>query len=250
MAKMRSPNYPAIGLAEALPKVAALHRKIYRHKVPKEAIAKELGYGGLNGASLPILSALLKYGLLEGTAETMGLSDDAETLTVDGPDQLSRVEAMRRVASRPQLFADLDAAFPGVLPTDSVLEGFLIKKGFIHKAAADAVRSYRETRDLVSQSEAAYKLAMASRDQTGIANSEDDEPEPEHPTPSERLRARVQRQNQTHEPDLVLKIGPDTFVVVEFKGPVTKRAIDKLVTYFEQNKDLYPDGSEQREPPA
>jgi len=42
------------------------------------------------------------------------------------------------------------------------------------------------------------------------------------------------------EPDLKFPIGPDCVVVIDFKGPVSQRAIDKLIKQLELVKDNYP----------
>src|SRR5690348_4606768 len=67
MARVRSPNYPAFSLPEALARIKTIHTAEQHLAAPKEVIAKHLGYNGLNGASLKAISALTKYGLLDET---------------------------------------------------------------------------------------------------------------------------------------------------------------------------------------
>jgi len=62
--KEPQPQLPGDQPSEAIEKVRAIHDKDRRNKVPKEVIAKHLGYAGLNGASLTVISALSKYGSL------------------------------------------------------------------------------------------------------------------------------------------------------------------------------------------
>ena len=69
MARIRSPNYPTIGLAIAIEKARAVLKTEGKNAVAREAIAKALGFGSLNGASATMLSALSKYGLLENVGE-------------------------------------------------------------------------------------------------------------------------------------------------------------------------------------
>src|ERR1700733_12477276 len=63
--RVRSPNYPALSLPDALVKVASVYRELHTHAAPREVIAKAMGYSGLSGASATAVSALHKYGLLE-----------------------------------------------------------------------------------------------------------------------------------------------------------------------------------------
>jgi len=242
MAKNRSPNYPAISLPEAIEKVRAIHDKDRRNKVPKEVIAKHLGYAGLNGASLTVISALSKYGLLEGKGDAMGVTDAGVALLFDAPGSQERMDALRRAAGAPALFAELDKAFPNGAPSDAALEAHLMKRNFIRRAALDVIRAYRETKELVSQEEEAYNASTmregieeGTRIDRALHGGQGDRPGKERQGPqSTRLPSA--------EPDLVLKVGPDCYAVVEFKGgPVTQAAIDKLLDYFARNRDLYPE---------
>ena len=65
MARVRSPNYPAISLPDALTRVKTIHDAEQHLAAPRNVIAKHLGYNGLNGAALTTISAISKYGLLE-----------------------------------------------------------------------------------------------------------------------------------------------------------------------------------------
>jgi ribosomal protein L37AE/L43A len=61
--KTRSPNYPAMSLEEALQRLRVIYDKQRRYPTTRDVLAKLLGYGGVNGASATVLSALGKYGL-------------------------------------------------------------------------------------------------------------------------------------------------------------------------------------------
>ena len=75
--RIRSPNYPALGLPDALAKAAGIYRVLHNHAGPREVIAKAMGYTGLNGASATAISALHKYGLLERSGEENKISERA-----------------------------------------------------------------------------------------------------------------------------------------------------------------------------
>src|SRR5262245_17261888 len=75
MTKARSPQYPAIGLKEAVDKIAAVYHKDYQNKTTREVVAKHMGYDSLHGKALGVLSALGKYGLLEGRGDEYQVSD-------------------------------------------------------------------------------------------------------------------------------------------------------------------------------
>lgn len=157
MAKARSPSYPAIGLKEGLEKVKLVYAKDYTNKVPKTVIASHMGYKSLSGASLPILAALNQYGLLEGRGDETCVSDLALAIIVHEPGTSGdRLQALTEAAGRPELFSELDRKFPAGNASDAAVRAYLLTERFIPSAADTAIRSYRETKELVDAERRAY----------------------------------------------------------------------------------------------
>src|ERR1700687_1570285 len=156
MARTRSPNYPYIGLPAAIERVRKLYDKDHRNRMSREVVVKHLGYGSLNGISLSVISALIKYGLLESIDSDLQVSSDAVTILVDPPDSTERAQALRKAAFKPDLFGGLHKHFGGQLPSEANLLAHLQKNGFTANAAAQAARSFRETMQLVSQQAPGY----------------------------------------------------------------------------------------------
>ena len=69
MTKARSPQYPSIGLKEAVEKITAVYNKDYQNPIPRSVAAKHMGYDSLHGKALGVLSTLAKFGLLEGRGD-------------------------------------------------------------------------------------------------------------------------------------------------------------------------------------
>ncbi len=65
MNRMRSPNYPAIGLDEAIKAVEVVWSKEKRTAVPIEVLGKAMGYKSVSGPVRTKTAALRKFGLLE-----------------------------------------------------------------------------------------------------------------------------------------------------------------------------------------
>jgi len=150
MAKSRSPEYPAIGLREAVEKVrSAYSGGIYQSLVSKKALAEAMGYKSLSGASLPVLSALAKYGLIEGRAGDTRISDLAVSIIAHEPGTPERAKAIRDAASKPELFVDIDGRSHNGKTTDAAIRSYLLTRKFIPPAADAAIRAYRETKGLV-----------------------------------------------------------------------------------------------------
>src|SRR4051812_46002750 len=65
MSRIRSPNYPALSLPEAIKSVAAIQAAEQHRTAPKEVVAKHIGYTTLHGLAKRMISAIENYGLLE-----------------------------------------------------------------------------------------------------------------------------------------------------------------------------------------
>lgn len=177
MPKARSPQYPAIGLKEAVEKVTAVYNNDYQNPIPRAVAAAHMGYQSLNGKSLGVLSAVLKYGLLEGRGDDTRVSDLAVAIIAHPPGFAERVTALREAGGRPELFSELDGRFQGGKASDQALRSYLLTQKFIPTAADAAIRAYRETKQLVEVEASGYNVndmfdAMApARDVGEVARS-------------------------------------------------------------------------------
>lgn len=154
MAVNRSPRYPAIDLATAISMVEKIFDKEGRAPVKEDVAMRHLGYGGLNGASVKVLSALRKYGLVEGAAGGIKVSQDAIVICANRhqPTSPDRITAIRRAAFRVELFSDLHEHF-GTEPSEQNLAAQLVVRGFSQEGAVKAARAFRATMALVDTSE-------------------------------------------------------------------------------------------------
>jgi len=151
MPRARSPGYPTIGLREAIEKVKLVYEKDYQNRIPRALVAQHMGYRSLNGKSLGVLSALTKYGMLEGRGDENYVSDLALEIIAHAPHTPERGRAIAEAASRPELFAEIDSRFQDGKASDSAIRSFLLTRKFIPEAADTVVRSYRETKEFVTQ---------------------------------------------------------------------------------------------------
>ena len=156
MAKTRSPAYPVIGLKDAIEKVQAIYNKDYQNPIPRGVAAEHMGYNGLNGKSLGVLSALIKYGLLEGRGDNTRVTDLAVQIIAHPPGISERAEALRRAANQPELFQEIEARFPNSKASDQAIKSYLLTQKFIPAAAETALRAYRETNQLIATEAQGY----------------------------------------------------------------------------------------------
>jgi hypothetical protein len=148
MARVRSPNYPQLSLPDAIDRAARVFAKEHRHKAPREVVAQHLGYKGLNGASHGVISALLKYGLLDQEGETLNVTD--RTIAILHPSSpTEKKQALIDAARSPALFSELLEQFSGQLPSDENLRSYLIRRGFSPSSLDGVIQVLRETMELV-----------------------------------------------------------------------------------------------------
>jgi hypothetical protein len=181
--KARSPNYPQISLPKAVDLAAKLYEAAHTHKASATAVVAALGYGGLNGKSLGVISALKKYGLLESVGDNeFKVSKDALTILVDPKTSVDRAKAIVRAAFRPSLFAELRQEYGDSPPkSDEYLRAFLLKRGFVQSVVDIPIRTYRDTMAFVQQ---VQELAGDVPPAAPIAEDEDDDMTASVPQPA------------------------------------------------------------------
>ena len=162
MARIRSPNYPAIGLREAIRRAQMVYAEDGQNPAPRDVLVKHMGFSSVNGASLVVLSAVTKYGLLEAAGDKeLRVSDLA--MAIFYPDaEGERAEAIVSAADRPQLFQEIKERWPSRLPSDDSLKAYLARRGFSQKALDNAIKPYRETIELVNEVSGEYNQPVSS----------------------------------------------------------------------------------------
>jgi hypothetical protein len=167
MAATRSPRYPNVSLGEAVVRAKSIYTKEHMSTMSPAVAAEAMGYGGINGASLKTISALRKYGLLEGRGDDVRLSKDAQTLIIDDSNSPDYRSALRRCALNVELFSELKKQFPGTA-SDRNIAVYLEKQGFKPDGAARAAKNFRDTFALVGDESEAYdSRSVDDTDRTG-----------------------------------------------------------------------------------
>lgn len=145
MARMRSPNYPATPLEEALKGTKILWDKNRTATISREAAAKDLGYSGLTGRSLQVLGALNQYGLTENTTKGhMRVTKLGETALIGFPEAVKR-KAISEAARSPSFFRDILDRFEGSVPGENAVRFFLLQNGFTNDGVEKALKVFAET---------------------------------------------------------------------------------------------------------
>jgi hypothetical protein len=154
MANMRSPNYPQLGLSEAITRVRSLWSKEKRTAVPLAVAATAIGYGSVSGPSRSAVAAMKKYGLVD--SDDRNLSVSALALRILHPaDSEDALQALREAALKPELFAQLYQSHRHA--SDDALQSFLINKmSFSQRGATQLIKSFRDTIELAKLDQTDY----------------------------------------------------------------------------------------------
>lgn len=230
--RIRSPNYPAIDLREALVRMGAVFERERQHTMSKDVAIKGLGYSGPNGAALGTLSAVVKYGLLDRSGDAYRVSD--RTVAILHPkNPTEKQQALRDAALSPPLFAELAEQFPGGQVSDDNLRSYLIRNSFSSNAVAGVIKAFRETMQMVSfdetPSSAPQPLPVAVT----------------APTQVEVRHMHIQpAQPATQSPFLISIDGRAVTVQARLDNA---QAVDKLIRVLEANKLLLPEKPDEQQ---
>lgn len=154
--RVRSPNYPQIGLAEAIKHIKKVWDKNHKHPASRENVLSAVGYKSYNGASAGVLSALIKYGLLGREGEDYKVSSlGRDIITLGGGSE--RLSAIQEAANKPLLFNQLITHFDGTIPAnDDLIRTYLVRKDFAPNTVPQVIQAFRETFELVEKETQAY----------------------------------------------------------------------------------------------
>lgn len=145
MATMRSPNYPAVGLSEAVELCRKIWDREKRSFAPPSVVVQAFGYSGLSGASRIKLAALKRYDLLEENENgDVRLSDTAMQIIHHSDGSPEQIAGLRHAGLSPDLFRELHQTYP-VASVDTLRSYLLTRKGFSDIGANACIEAFRDT---------------------------------------------------------------------------------------------------------
>ena len=163
--KLRSPNYPAMGLDLCLKWARKIYDSENRSPTSTTVIAKHCGYGagpkGLSGSARTALAAMKKFGVLTEVGDNLRVSDDVVHYFL-APDEAIKLEMLRKLAFKPSLIREIVGAFPEGLPSDDTLKYQLVtQRHFLEDGATSFIKTLRETVEFAKLDAAAVASAAA-----------------------------------------------------------------------------------------
>jgi hypothetical protein len=163
MSRVRSPNYPALSLPEAISAVTKIQAAEQHLAAPKEVVAKHLGYTSFHGLAGRVVSAIEKYGLLEEVnGDKVRVSPLAMSILFSSTPE-EKNKAINEAAFKPALFAAIRDEWQGSRPSDENLRVYLVRKKFGSDALDRVIEVYKETMDLVTPESGVYPAQETDR---------------------------------------------------------------------------------------
>jgi hypothetical protein len=148
----KSPKYPNYPLSAAIENIRKVYNADRTTALPREVIAKHLGYSGLSGASDTNIATIGQYGLLErvGKGEMKVSQLAVDILIPENEDQ--RQMAVNRAALAPPLFSEIWNHFDKRVPSEDALHTYLLRREFQDRAINPVMRSFEPTMAMMKQS--------------------------------------------------------------------------------------------------
>lgn len=243
--KPRSPKYPQLPLREAIERVGRVYKANRTYRVEKVSVARALGYGGVNGASVSLIGTLKQYGFLEENKEGVMVTQAAITILRAPEGDPDKAQALRTAAFAPKIFTDLHEVYGkdlSELPAETTLQYRLEQRGFLEKAAGEVIRTYRDNLEFVSEEAAEHAQAETVDEQQMEASQMQVQPSNVSQAASvvSSNRPTVTAEEETFTETLQYRISGNSKVRLLFDGAVTQEAIEKLIAYLELGKDDFP----------
>lgn len=238
----RSPNYPAHSLTNSIEFARSVYSKEKMGDAPAEVVATAMGHDSLNGAARAKIASMRQYGLLEGRADKLHLTDLAFRI-LHAPEANEVATAMGEAAYTPSLFAEIRSSKPDA--SDQAIDYWLRReKGFSADGAAKAVKAYRDTIAAVGLASPGYNTG------DGIKHGEQETPRVGErgggkPPPGEEDSGQG-----THSVKGLLLEGGTIADLTFSGGPLTREGIDMLVDYLKLTRRAIPPTVAQLTPPA
>jgi len=151
----RSPNYPTVGLKEAVERLKKFMAIDGRAGASAELAAKHIGFATAHGLAYSVLSALKKFDLVTDKDGRVVPTQRAIEITSLPETDERRAKAIRQAALLPPIYSELVEQYKATgLPSDETLEGELkAYKGFNPNVVKEFINSFRETLEFAGLSD-------------------------------------------------------------------------------------------------
>ncbi|PYV90566.1 MAG: hypothetical protein DMG05_10050 [Acidobacteria bacterium] len=151
----RSPNYPTVGLRNAVERVGKLLKIDGKAGAPPEIAAVHIGFSKAHGQAMSVVSALKKFGLVQEMNKRIVPTQRAIEIVNLAADDPRRIKSLQEAVLTPEIYKELiDQHRESGFPANDAMERELITyKGFNPKSVSAFVRDFRDSLDFACLSD-------------------------------------------------------------------------------------------------
>jgi hypothetical protein len=230
--RQRSPNYPAIGLRDAIERVRKLYETDGKAGAPDKLAAVHIGFASAHGQAMTVLAALKKFGLVElSNGRLVPTQRAIEILNLPETDP-RRLQALKDAALSPAIYSELvQQHMETGFPADDVMQSELVTyKGFNRTAVAGFVKDFKDTLDFAGLSDLS-QLKSQTEEESNMVSMQP--AEDTGPIGSKASLLQKPQQTQVLGKEISLPIGVTDegqviFAHVRFDAPLKKGMLTSL----------------------
>ncbi len=216
----RSPNYPTIGLRDAVARVRKLYEADGKAGAPAALAAVHIGFAKPHGQAMSVLAALKKFGLVAEVNGRWAPSQRAIEILNLPEDDERRHRALKDAALSPEIYRQLIEAHKETgWPKNDVLESELVTyRNFNPNSVAEFVKDLRDSLEFAGLSDlGALDLEAEEEFEMVDETTESLKPKVQAPTPPGRKISQLATQV------LAISIPRSLSVDIAVKGDELKR---------------------------
>jgi hypothetical protein len=226
----RSPNYPAVGLRNAVERVRSLYQKDGKAGAPAKLAAVHIGFASAHGEAMSVVAALKKFGLVESTKGRVAPTQRAIEIINLPETDLRREQALKDAALSPAIYRELIEQHRQTgFPADDVLQSELVTyKDFNPRAVAGFVKDFKDTLDFAGLSDLSqleYHEERGSEDSENMQGTQIQAPKSIPPLVQQNPEKKVSINSWT--------LSPHASAQLRIDGDVSKEDLDLLRDYLE-----------------
>jgi len=149
---IKSPNYPSMGLADAIDSVAKIEAQYRSSAASREDAAGLIGYSALSGPATKSLAALASYGLVEKAGKGMLRVTPLARAIIHPSTAREKAESTLKAGLTPALFREIREQFTDIpIPPEQGVITFLNRAGFNPTAVPKAAKAFSNTAELLER---------------------------------------------------------------------------------------------------
>lgn len=233
-------EYPRVSLFRISQRLA--EAKILSDSVfaTEDQIARALGYKGLSGASMALLTSLKKFGLLfEDADNSFRFHSSVEYLFNPLQNKKRIIEDVETIAFTPEIFRKIRDRFGKTFPDVKDFVQFLSELQFSEISIPRVMNSYFETLDLLSSLSDEYVVPGYFSEKQVINYLKQEKNISVISMPSAAVAHQEGECSKEREKAFYFQI-PDTFeATVVIRGRITVESLDSLIRFLEVSKKSF-----------